>query len=57
MIETHLLDVRFSNETQRHGASLDRQIEAATKYAHNHSLVRHLDVQGPWRFRLSIQKR
>jgi DNA invertase Pin-like site-specific DNA recombinase len=31
--------VRFSSEKQRHGASLDRQIEAATKYAHNHSLV------------------
>jgi DNA invertase Pin-like site-specific DNA recombinase len=31
--------VRFSSEKQRHGASLDRQIEAATKYANNHSLV------------------
>jgi DNA invertase Pin-like site-specific DNA recombinase len=31
--------VRFSSEKQRHGASLQRQLEAATKYAHNHSLV------------------
>lgn len=31
--------VRFSSEKQRHGSSLDRQIEAATRYAHNHSLV------------------
>jgi DNA invertase Pin-like site-specific DNA recombinase len=30
---------RFSSEKQRHGASLDRQLEAATAYAHKHSLV------------------
>ena len=30
---------RFSSEKQRHGASLDRQLEAATRYAHTHSLV------------------
>lgn len=30
---------RFSSEKQRHGASLDRQLEAAAKYAHAHSLV------------------
>ena len=31
--------VRFSSEKQKHGASLQRQLEAAVKYAHNHSLV------------------
>jgi DNA invertase Pin-like site-specific DNA recombinase len=30
---------RFSSEKQKHGASLDRQLEAATRYAHTHSLV------------------
>ncbi len=30
---------RFSSEKQKHGASLDRQLEAATKYAHTNSLV------------------
>src|SRR5258708_387772 len=30
---------RFSSEKQRHGASLDRQLEAATLYAQTHSLV------------------
>src|SRR6266568_928047 len=30
---------RFSSEKQKHGASLDRQLEAATAYAHKHSLV------------------
>ncbi|MFI4891420.1 MAG: recombinase family protein [Steroidobacterales bacterium] len=29
---------RFSSEKQRHGASLQRQLEAATRYAHKHSL-------------------
>lgn len=31
--------VRFSSQKQRHGASLDRQLEAAAAYAHTHSLV------------------
>jgi len=30
---------RFSSEKQKHGASLDRQLEAASAYAHKHSLV------------------
>jgi DNA invertase Pin-like site-specific DNA recombinase len=30
---------RFSSEKQKHGASLDRQLEAATAYAHKHFLV------------------
>jgi DNA invertase Pin-like site-specific DNA recombinase len=31
--------IRFSSLKQRQGASLDRQLEAATKYAHSHKLV------------------
>src|ERR1700722_19718602 len=30
---------RFSSLQQKHGASLDRQLEAAKAYAHNHSLI------------------
>jgi DNA invertase Pin-like site-specific DNA recombinase len=30
---------RFSSEKQKHGSSLQRQLEAATKYAHTHGLV------------------
>jgi DNA invertase Pin-like site-specific DNA recombinase len=30
---------RFSSEKQKHGASLDRQLEAATNYAHSKGLV------------------
>lgn len=29
---------RFSSEKQKHSASLDRQVEAAARYAHSHSL-------------------
>ena len=31
--------VRFSSLKQKHGASADRQLEAATKYAHTHDLI------------------
>jgi DNA invertase Pin-like site-specific DNA recombinase len=30
---------RFSSEKQKHGASIDRQRDAATRYAHTHDLV------------------
>lgn len=30
---------RFSSEKQKHGSSLERQLEAASKYAHTHGLV------------------
>jgi DNA invertase Pin-like site-specific DNA recombinase len=30
---------RFSSEKQKHGSSLERQLEAATQYAHSHGLV------------------